>query len=100
MRSRHCTSRTRPGRTQLGRIYHGSRTRAGHNSNSLIVLVDSHSASELLLIAPAILEIAAEQQLIPPYRIAGQIRFDPVDLDRWVRRHRIEEFAPSSKETG
>lgn len=92
MYSHHCTGRARPGRSQLGRIYHGSRIRGGHNSNSLIVLIDVISASEKLRIAPAILEIAAEHQMIPHYRIAGQVRFDPVDLDHWVRRHRIDEF--------
>lgn len=91
---RHCTDRSRPGRSQLGRVYHGSRVRGGHNSSSLIVLIDAHFAGELLRIAPAILEIAAEQRLIAHYRIAGQIRFDPVDLDRWVRQHRIDEFTP------
>lgn len=91
----YCTGRARAGHSQLGRIYHGSRVRGGHGSNDLIVLVDAHSASELLRIAPPILKIAAEQQLIPHYRIAGQIRFDPVDLDRWVRKHRIDEFTAS-----
>jgi hypothetical protein len=33
--------------------------------------------------------------LIPHYRIAGQISFDPVELDRWVRKHRIDEFTAS-----
>jgi len=59
-----------------------------------MVLIDAHSAGELLRVAPAILEIAAEQQLISHSRIAGQVRFDPVDLDQWVREHRIGEFAP------
>ena len=94
MYSHRCTGRTRPGRSQLGRIYHGSRVRGGHNSNSLIVLIDAISASEKLWIAPVILEIAAEHHLIPYYRIAGQIRFDPVDLDCWVHKHRIDEFTP------
>jgi hypothetical protein len=91
MYSHYCTGRARAGRSQLGRIYHGSRIRGGHNSNSLIVLIDAISASEKLRIAPVILEIAAEHQLIPYYRIAGQIRFDPIDLDRWVRKHQIDE---------
>ena len=98
MYSHHCTGRARPARSQLGRIYHGSRVRGGHGSNSLITLIDTVSASQTLRIAPAILEVAAEQRLIPYYRIAGQIRFDPVDLDRWVREHRIDEFTPSARE--
>jgi TfoX/Sxy family transcriptional regulator of competence genes len=90
----YCTGRSRPGRSALGRIYHGSRVRGGHSSNTLIVLIDAISASQKLRIAPAILEAAAEHRMIPYYRIAGQIRFDPVELDRWVRKHRIDEFAP------
>lgn len=98
MYSHHCTGRARPGRSQLGRIYHGSRVRGGHNPSCLIVLIDAISASEKLKIAPIILEIAAEHRLIPHYRIAGQVRFDPVDLDRWVRQHRIDEFVPTARE--
>jgi len=94
MYSHYCAGRARAGRSQLGRIYHGSRVRGGHGSNNLIVLIDVIFASEKLRIAPAILEIAAEHHLIPYYRIAGQIRFDPVDLDCWVHKHRIDEFTP------
>ena len=46
MYSHHCTGRARPGHSQLGRIYHGSRVRGGHGSNNLIVLIDVISASE------------------------------------------------------
>jgi hypothetical protein len=98
MYSHHCIGRARPERSHLGRIYHGSRARGGHTSNNLIVLIDAISASEKLRIAPAILEAAAEHHMIPYYRIAGQIRFDPVDLDRWVRKHRIDEFTPPARE--
>jgi len=98
MHSHHCTGRTRPGRSQLGRIYHGSRVRGGHGSNTLVVLIDAISASQKLRIEPVILEAAAEHQMIPYYRIAGQIRFDPIDLGRWVRQHRIDEFTPSPRE--
>jgi hypothetical protein len=98
MYSQHCTGRARQGRSQLGRAYHGSRVRGGHSSNTLVILIDAISASEKLRISPAILEAAAEHWMIPYYRIAGQIRFDPVDLDRWVRRHRSNEFAPTARE--
>jgi hypothetical protein len=30
--------------------------------------------------------------LIPHYRIGEQIRFDPIELNRWVRRHKIDEI--------
>jgi hypothetical protein len=98
MYSHRCTGRARPGGSQLGRIYHGSRVRGGHSIDSLIILIDTVSASQKLRIAPVILEAAAEHQMIPYYRIAGQIRFDPIDLDRWVRQHRIDEFTPSTRE--
>jgi hypothetical protein len=33
------------------------------------------------------LELGARNGLIPHYLIGEQIRFDPKDLDRWVREH-------------
>jgi hypothetical protein len=35
--------------------------------------------------------MAPRGALIPHYRIAGKIRFDPVDLDKWVRCRKIDE---------
>lgn len=87
----YCMGRSRPRRSQLGRIYHGSRVRGGHNSHSLIVLIDAISASQKLRLSPSLLEQMAEDLLIPHYKIAGQIRFDPVDLDKWVRCRRVDE---------
>jgi hypothetical protein len=88
----YCTSRSRPRRSQLVRIYHGSRVRGGHNSHSLIVLIDAISASQKLRLPPSLLGQMAEDRLIPHYRIGTQIRFDPIDLDKWVRCRRIDEF--------
>jgi excisionase family DNA binding protein len=87
----NCIGRSRPRRSQLGRIYHGSRVRGGHNSNSLIVLIDAISASQKLRLPPSLLEQMAEDRLIPHYRIGDQIRFDPIDLDKWLRCRRIDE---------
>jgi hypothetical protein len=87
----HCTDRSRPGRSQLGRVYHGTRVRGGHNSNSLIILIDAISASQKLRLSPTSLELGARNGLIPHYLIRDQIRFDPVELDRWAREHRIDE---------
>ncbi|HEY7933676.1 MAG TPA: helix-turn-helix domain-containing protein [Solirubrobacteraceae bacterium] len=87
----HCTGRARPGHSQRGRIYHGSRVRGGHNSNGLILLIDAISASQKLRLPPSLLEQMAEDLQIPHYRIGGQIRFDPTDLDKWVKSRRIDE---------
>jgi hypothetical protein len=87
----YCTGRSRPRRSQLERIYHGSRVRGGHNNNSLIVLIDAISASQKLRLPPSLLEQMAEDLLIPHYRIGDQIRFDPVDLDKWMRCRLIDE---------
>jgi hypothetical protein len=98
MLHRHCTDRSRPGRSQLGRVYHGSRVRGGHNSNSLIILIDAISASQKLRLSPTSLELGARNGLIPHYLIGDQVRFDPVELDRWARKHRIGEFTPTGRE--
>jgi hypothetical protein len=95
MISHYCTGRSRPGRSRLGRVYHGSRVRGGHNSNSLIVLIDAVFASEMLGVATTLLETAARRGLIPHYRIGDQISFDPVEVDRWARRHRVDELGPA-----
>ncbi len=91
MFSHYCAGRSRPKRSQFGRIYHGSRVRGGHNSHSLVVLIDAISASQKLRLPPSLLEQMAEDLLIPHYRIGTQIRFDPIDLDKWVRCRRIDE---------
>ncbi len=87
----YCMGRSRPRRSQLGRIYHGSRLRGGHNNNDVIVLIDAISASQTLRLPPSLLEQMAEDLQIPHYRIGGQIRFDPTDLDKWVRCRRVDE---------
>jgi hypothetical protein len=47
-------------------------------------LVDAISASQILRLAPILIEQMAEDQQIPHYQIAGHIRFDPHDLHVWV----------------
>lgn len=94
MYSHNCERRARPGRSQLGRIYHGSRIRGGHHDYSLILLIDVTFASEMLDVAPSLLETAARHHLIPHYRIEGHIRFDPIEVDRWARKHRVDELTP------
>jgi hypothetical protein len=98
MYSRNCERRTRRGKSQLGRIYHGSRVRGGHDDCSLILLIDVTFASEMLDVAPDLLKTAARHGLIPHYRFEDHIRFDPIEVDRWARKHRITEFTPTTKE--
>jgi hypothetical protein len=81
------------GRVRVGQIsWCGARARGGHGKACLLGLIDAISASQRIRIAPSLLEAAAENLLIPHYRIAGQIRFDPRDLDEWVKCHRIDEI--------
>lgn len=59
-----------------------------------VVLLDPISASQRLKIAPSLLEALAHSEMIPHYDIQGHIRFDPTELDDWVRLHRIDEILP------
>jgi hypothetical protein len=68
------------------------RIRGGHAKECVIALIDPITASSCLRIAPFLLEAGARHRLIPHYKISGQIRFDPIELDRWVKRHKIEEI--------
>lgn len=71
------------------------RTRGGHDNRTLIRLVDINTASECLGLSTASLELGARQSLLPHYEINGHLLFEPVELNRWVRLHRIDEFMPS-----
>lgn len=70
------------------------RTRSGHTPRTLVRLVGLQQASQHLGLPTSTLQLAARNRLIPHYPIDGRLHFDPVDLDRWVRDHRIDEFAP------
>lgn len=69
-----------------------ARAREAHDKECLVELIDINSASDRLQIEPSILEAAAEHRMISHYRIAAQIRFDPHDLDEWIKTHRINEI--------
>lgn len=56
----------------------------GHDRDCLIALIDAVSASQRL---PTSLELGARNGLIPHYRVGDQIRFDPFELNLWVREH-------------
>lgn len=68
------------------------RTRSGHDNRTLVRLIDVHQASQRLGLPTISLELATKTGLIAHYLIEGQIRFDPAELTRWVRMHRIDEL--------
>lgn len=76
----------------MQQVKHSARSRGGHDSSCLVVLIDPVLAGQHLGISPWILESAATHHLIPHYRIADQIRFDAHELDAWVKRHKIDEI--------
>jgi hypothetical protein len=81
------------GRVRMQRlefVRHGARSRGGHGRDCLITLIDAISASQKLRLSPTSLELGARNGLIPHYLIGEQIRFDPKELDRWAREHRID----------
>lgn len=81
------------GRIRLSQIGPcSSRRRGSHNQTCLIELIDPATAGERLSVKPATLEYLADATMIPHYDIAGEIRFDPNDLNTWVRRHKIDEI--------
>lgn len=69
------------------------RSRSGHTPRTLVRLVSLNQASQHLGLPTSTLHFAAKHRLIPHYPFDGRLHFDPVDLDRWVRDHRIDEFA-------
>jgi Helix-turn-helix domain len=81
------------GRLELGEMAYSraarqrSRPCSGHHHSPPITLIDAISASQRLRLSPTSLKLGARNGLIPHYRIGDQIRFDPVELDRWVREH-------------
>jgi hypothetical protein len=82
------------GRVRMQRlefVRHGARSRGGHGRDCLITLIDAISASQKLRLSPTSLELGARNGLIPHYLIGEQIRFDPKELDRWAREHRIDK---------
>jgi hypothetical protein len=71
------------------------RTRSGHDNRTLIRLIDIQQASQQLRLPTASLQLAAKHGLLPHYTIDGHLRFDPAELTRWVREHRIDEYTPT-----
>ncbi len=68
------------------------RTRAGHDNRTLIRLIDASQASQQLGLSPTSLELGAQHRLIPHYLIKGQLRFEPAELNRWIRQHHINRL--------
>lgn len=93
MRLRTFISSHHEGRVRLSQIGPCfSRRRGSHNQTCLIELIDAATAGGRLSIEPATLEYVADACMIPHYCIAGDIRFDPNDLDSWVHRHKVDEL--------
>ena len=76
--------------SQIGPCF--SRSRGSHNHVCLVELIDPTTAGRRLSISSATLEYLADACMIPHYYIAGEIRFDPNDLNTWVHRHKIDEL--------
>lgn len=55
-------------------------------------LIDLDQASRQLQLPVHTIQLAVSEGFIPHYNIQGHLRFDPVELGRWVRDHRIDEF--------
>jgi hypothetical protein len=72
------------------------RTRSGHDNRTLIRLIDLDQASQQLQLPVSTLQLAVDEGFIPHYNIHGYLRFDPAELSRWVRTHRIDEFIPTA----
>ncbi|MGH2833115.1 MAG: hypothetical protein ACRDK2_10105 [Solirubrobacteraceae bacterium] len=68
------------------------RSRGGHDNRTLVRLIDVNQASQQLGLSTTSLELGAKNSLIPHYFIDGQLRFDPVELGRWVREHHFDVF--------
>lgn len=66
------------------------RTRGAHDSRTVIKLIDSAQASKLLGLSKTSLELGAKHLLIPHYLIQGRLRFEPAELNRWVRQHHFD----------
>ncbi len=81
------------GRIRLTHITTGCRgRRRGATGGESVGLVDAMSASQILGLAPSLIEQMAEDRQIPHYQIAGHIRFDSHDLHLWVSRRRVDEI--------
>jgi hypothetical protein len=76
------------------------RTRGGHDNRTLIRLIDIPLASQLLGLSEMSLQLAAKHGLIPHYAIQGYIRFEPAELNRWIRQHHFDILTAEEDFTG
>lgn len=79
-------SRSDHPRTSSRILRHRSQPCDKHTS-AFTTLIDAISASRKLGLSPLSLETGAVNGLIPHHWIDGQIRFDPLELNRWMREH-------------
>jgi excisionase family DNA binding protein len=53
--------------------------------------------ASLLRLSPTTVYEMARRAAIPHYRLAGSIRFDPCDVERWLRDRRVEQLSISKR---
>ncbi len=86
-------SRSDHGRGFTGTILRSEiRTRGAHDNRTLVRLISIDQAGQHLGLPAISLELAARNRLVPHYEINGYLLFEPVELNRWVHLHKIEEL--------
>jgi excisionase family DNA binding protein len=98
MLSQRCEGRIRRGSLQVLRLKGGKRVRSMHHDGCLIRLISADSASQRTGLSVRALETGASDGRLPHYYIGEQVRFDPVQLDRWVRERGIPVFLQRPRE--
>jgi excisionase family DNA binding protein len=76
------------------------RTRGAHDARTLLRLITVEQASERLGFSATTLELGAKNGLIPHYYILGHTRFEPAQLDRWIRQHHFDILNAQGDFTG
>jgi hypothetical protein len=76
------------------------RTRGAHDTRTLVRLITVEQASERLGFSTTALELGAHNGLVPHYYILGHTRFEPAELDRWIRQHHFDVLSTQGDLTG
>jgi excisionase family DNA binding protein len=76
------------------------RTRGAHDSRTLVRLITVQQASELLGLSSTSIEMGVCSGEIPHYDLLGELRFDPVEIERWLRWHHYEALSSQGHFTG
>jgi excisionase family DNA binding protein len=65
-----------------------------------IKLITVGEASELLGLSRTSIELGVCRGEIPYYDLPGELRFDPVEIERWLRWHHYEVLSSQGDFTG